>query len=77
MKTTVLKASKELAEDISGDLLSRRSAADRPVFKRTEIENGFEISGQRKDEGEVVVFRFVDEQGRKRFDYDERLLKFC
>ncbi|MCH5684263.1 hypothetical protein LWM68_08305 [Niabella sp. W65] len=50
MKTTVLKASKELAEDISGDLLSRRSATNKPVFKRTEIENGFEISGRRKDE---------------------------
>ncbi len=77
MKTTVLKASKELAEDISGDLLSRRSATNKPVFKKTEIENGFEISGRRKDEGEIIVFRFVDDQGRKRFDYDERLLTFC
>lgn len=84
MKTSVLKASKELANQVSADLLSKTVVSQKTgktlnVFCRNEIENGFEIitRGKHKETGEqVVVFRYVNDNGRKSIQYDENLLSF-
>jgi len=77
MKSTISKASKELAETVSADLLSRKTTSGNPMFTRKDFANGFEITGKEKVNGEsikVVLFRFLDMPTR--FDYDERLLSF-
>lgn len=78
MKTTVLKASKELADAISADLLSRLSPNGKHIFKRIEIENGFQIIGRKKNAaGEIVidtVFRYISVPA-PRFEYNEQLIK--
>lgn len=79
MKTTVLHASKKLAEEVSANLLSYRTQKGNPMFSRTEIENGFEISGKRKEGDKLVkevVFRYINDDGRQRFEYNEKLLSF-
>lgn len=76
MKTTVLKASKKLAEKISSDFISRKFPNGKPIFFRTEIANGFEISGKKKTGEIVVIFRYINDSGRQQFDYDEKLLTF-
>lgn len=77
MKTTVLKANKKIAEQISADLLSKVSPKGNPIFKRTETENGFEIVGRKKNEtGEIVndvVFRYSNNPA-PRIDYNDRLI---
>jgi hypothetical protein len=77
MKVTVLKASKKLADQISSDLLSKISSKGNPIFRRTEIEKGFEIVGRKKNAtGEIVndtVFRYTNNPAPK-FEYNEQLI---
>lgn len=75
MKTTILKASKKLAEQVAVDLCSRKTPKGNQMFKRNEIANGFQVTGRTKD-GEVTVFKYVNDNGRQYFEYDERLLNF-
>lgn len=75
MKTTVLKACKQTADMVAKDLLSRTSPAGKPIFRKVEITDGFEIRARYKG-NEVVVFRYTNDNGRERFDYEERLLTF-
>lgn len=82
MKETVLKASKEKAEQVSADLLNRENP-NRPgkkIFKRTDTATGFKIEAGKKEGDKIVpclVFEFIDEgPGRRKFIYDERLLTF-
>jgi len=75
MKSTVIKASEATANEISTDLLSRKSSKGKEVFHRIEITQGFEIKANYKG-NEITVFRYTNDNGRKRFDYDERLLTF-
>lgn len=75
MKTTILKASKKTAESVALDLCSRKTPKGNQIFKRAEIENGFQITGRAKD-GDVIVFKYVNDNGRQYFEYDERLLTF-
>lgn len=72
-KTTILKASKERAEQISAGLLNTKTPAGATVFERAEIENGFEIRGYRiinKKKTPAIIFRYINDQGRKWFEYD-------
>ena len=79
MKTTILKASIELAETISSDLTSRTIRQGKPIFTRSELPKlkGFEITGRRKDENGTiindVVFRFTNVPAPK-IEYNENLI---
>ena len=76
MKTTILKASKKIAENISADLLKRESKK-RPgkfIFRREETENGFKIVAGKKDEPILVMQWHDDGPGRRKIDYDERVI---
>lgn len=80
MKQTVLKASKEKAEQVSADLIQRENTPGKKIFRRIATSTGFKIMGGRMQDGKVMptcVFEWVDEgPGRRKFIYDERLLTF-
>ena len=75
MNTTIIHASEELAKTVAEDLLNRKSKNGNLLFKQREIENGFEIYGY-KQGVENLAFRYINDEGRKRFDYNEKLLTF-
>jgi hypothetical protein len=79
MRTTVIHANLKAANEIATKLLDYKNKNAKPLFTRQEIENGFEIKGKKKIEDvwqDVVVFRYIDDNGRRKFDYDEKLLTF-
>jgi len=77
MKTTVLKASKKLAEDIAENLLLYKKNNGKPIFRRREIESGFEIFGYKlnadKQYCEDVVFIYTNNPAPK-IQYNEKIL---
>lgn len=76
MKHTVLKASKERAAEVSADLLSRKSKRGKTLFKRYEMSNGFEIRYKTSATEEAVAFKYVNDNERIEFFYEEKLLTF-
>ncbi len=74
MKTTVIKASKDLAERISRQLLSYPSAInpDRTIFIRVETERGFKIQN-RNTKNPVRVFEYWDSPD-PRIEYNEQII---
>ena len=74
LKTTVLKASEQLANEIKGNLLKLNNGN---YFRCFPISNGFEIKGRMKNDGgeivTVVVFRYRDNPA-PRIDYDANLI---
>ena len=74
MKSTVLKASKGLANQIATELLLTMSKTGKQLFEKVEINNGFEIKSIVRG---TVVLRFTDDNGMKKIDYEERLITLC
>ncbi len=80
MKTTVLKASLKIANDCADTLLQYKTKKGSNMFTKHDTTNGFEIKGKSKNDSgqwvDIVVLRWTDDNGRKKIDYDERLLTF-
>ena len=80
MKRSILKASKKLAEDLSKSALAMKTKKGNPIFKRVEIENGFELHAPMKDENgkwkpaREVVFRYLNENGRQSIEWNEEAI---
>ena len=74
LKTTVLKASEQLAKEIKDNLLKLNKGKS---FRCFPISNGFEIKGRMKNDADeivtVVVFRYRDNPA-PRIDYDANLI---
>ena len=85
MKTSALKASKELAEGIWNELQGQNITIGRDVFRRKETENGFMVSAPiiadgkyaRDENNKVIrtrVFEYSKSEIGSRVDWDENLI---
>lgn len=70
---SVLKASKKYADKFSAQLLASKLPNGKPVFKREELPNGFEIQAKRMIEGKLqpcAVFRYTNDDGLQLIEWD-------
>lgn len=70
METIVINVKPIVAEKISELLLERANHRWQPLYVRRETENGFEIFVN-NGHMDKIVFRYTDDNGNRKFEYDE------
>lgn len=73
MKSNVLYANLKLANATAKTLLAIKDGNGRPQYCKKKNDKGFEIVDKTGEE-EKVVFRYTNNNGRRKMDYDEGLI---